>query len=107
MMKLNNRFQKFLAVLLLFVCGGFSFAAKSAAFYFNEGKELQLEEDWYGAIEYFTEATRQNSSYGEAYFKLAECFYAVDEYELALDSLASASKYIKNRSDLVHLEGFC
>ena len=106
-MKLNNRFQKFLAVLLLFVCGGFCFAAKSAAFYFNEGKELQLEEDWYGAIEYFTEATRQNSSYGEAYFKLAECFYAVDEYELALDSLASASKYIKNRSDLVNLEGFC
>ena len=107
MTKLNKNFQKFLSVFLLIFCGGFLFAAKNASYYFNEGKKMQLAEDWYGAIECFSESTRLNSSYGEAYFKLAECFYAVDEYELSLENLDLASKYLRNRSDLENLRGFC
>ena len=103
MTKLNKNFQKFLSVFLLFFCGGFIFAAKNASYYFNEGKNLQLAEDWYGAIECFSESTRLNPSYGEAYFKLAECFYAVDEYELSLQNLDLASKYLRNRADLENL----
>ena len=106
MTKLNKNFQKFLSVFLLFFCGGFIFAAKNASYYFNEGKNLQLAEDWYGAIECFSESTRLNPSYGEAYFKLAECFYAVDEYELSLQNLDLASKYLRNRADLENLRGF-
>ena len=88
-------------------CFSSGFSAGTALFNFNEGKNLQFQEDWYGAIEYFTEATRLNPAYGEAYFKLAECFYALDEYELALTNLDFASKYIKNRSDVENLKGFC
>ena len=104
---MNKNFQKFLSVLVLIFCFSSGFSAGTALFNFNEGKNLQFQEDWYGAIEYFTEATRLNPAYGEAYFKLAECFYAIDEYELALTNLDFASKYIKNRSDVENLKGFC
>lgn len=102
----KNKFQRFLLVFLFIFCGSIFFA-QSASFYFNEGKSLQLAEDWYGAIEYFTEATRKNTSYGEAFFALAECFYAVDEYELSLSYLDSASTFLKNRADIMNLRGFC
>ena len=71
---MNKNFQKFLSVLVLIFCISSGFSAGTALFNFNEGKNLQFQEDWYGAIEYFTEATRLNPAYGEAYFKLAECF---------------------------------
>jgi len=107
MKKVNKIIQKFLSVLAFMFCFSFAFSANNATYYFNKGDELQKEENWYEAIENFTEATRKNPSYGEAYFRLAECFYATDEYQLAISYLDTASKYLKNRSDVENLRGFC
>ena len=107
MEKMNKGFQKFLLIFVVLFFFNSVYCANSVSFYFNQGKKLQEQQDWYGAIENYTEVISQNSAYGEAYFKLAECFYAIDEYEIALSYLDSASKYLKNRNDLEDLKGFC
>lgn len=106
-MRMNKNFQKFLSVLVFVVLTKYSIFALNPTVSFNNGKECQNQEDWYGAIENYTTALQGNPSYGEAYFKLAECFYAIDEYELAITNLDSASKLIKNRPDIINLRGFC
>lgn len=56
----------------------------------NKGKIFQEQENWYAAIEQYQEALRENSSYQPSFQGLAECFYALSEYEQALDQVKKA-----------------
>ena len=73
---------------------------------YENGKTAQDQEDWYGAIEAYQEALRENPSYNLVYRGLAESFYALGEYEQALDQVTKAESYRKNDPELLDLRGF-
>ncbi len=81
------------------------FSQTSAADYYNRGRGLQEQEDWYGAIEAYMEALALNSAYGLAWQGAAECSYALGEYEQALKYLNSAGAYLKNSVTVENLKG--
>lgn len=58
------------------------------------------------AIEMYQSALKENPSYNLVYQGLAECFYALDEYDQALSFVESARKYKKDDPDLQNLHGF-
>lgn len=94
-----------------FVCGclllaaAVALAADPVSSYAN-GKSLQNREDWYGAIECYQEALRENPSYNLAYQGLAECFYSLGEYEEAQVQVLKAESFRKNDPALLDLHGF-
>jgi tetratricopeptide (TPR) repeat protein len=73
---------------------------------FEVGKGLQDREDWYGAIASYQEALHENPAYAVAYASLAECFYAIGEYEQSLDHVKKAETFRKNDPSLMDLRGF-
>lgn len=79
---------------------------KSALDWFNEGKDCQNLQDWYGATECYQECLQLNPSYGNAWLSLAQCTYAMGEYELAISYADTAGKYLKNTTDIQNLKGF-
>lgn len=72
----------------------------------EEGKSFQDQEDWYRAIESYQEALRENPSYNVVYQGLAECFYALGEYEQALDQVVKAETFKKNDPLLLNIHAF-
>ena len=75
--------------------------------WYQKGQDAQRAADWYGAVESYQEAIRVNNAYGDAWYALAECSYALNEYSLALTYLESASKYAKDKVEILNLTGFC
>ncbi len=73
---------------------------------YDAGKAYQDAENWYRAIESYQEALRDNPSFNKAYQGLAESFYALGEYDQALDFTAKAESYRKNDPVLLDLRGF-
>lgn len=73
---------------------------------YQKGAEFQAQEDWYSAIEMYQSALQENPAYNLVYQGLAECFYALNEYDEALSSVQFAMTYKKNDSDLQNLHGF-
>ena len=73
---------------------------------YDAGKGFEEQEDWYSAIENYQEALRENPSYNVVYQGLAECFYALDEYEKALDEVTKAESFKKNDPVLLDLHAF-
>lgn len=78
----------------------------SALDWFAKGKEAQEAQDWYGAIELYQEALRSNGAYGQAWLSLAQCTYALGEYDLAISYAQTASEYVKNNAEIQNLIGF-
>jgi len=74
--------------------------------WYNQGKEEQDAQNWYTAIEFYQEALRSNPSYGQAWLSLAECTYALGEYNLAISYADSAAEYLKNTTAIANLKGF-
>lgn len=72
---------------------------------YNQGVELQNEENWYGSAQYYLEVVNINPAFSDAWFRLAECSYRLGEYNLALDYLKNAEKYEKNNSNVQNLKG--
>lgn len=72
----------------------------------SAAQERQFKEDWYGAIEYYQEALRENSAYNSAYKGLATCFYSIGEYEQALKQIENALYFKKDDPELISLKGF-
>lgn len=85
----------------------FSFAqgSRTAASLFDEGMGFQSERDWWNASEKYQEALKINPSYTDAWYRLAQCVYQMDQSEAALEYLQSAKKYAPGRSDILNLEG--
>jgi tetratricopeptide (TPR) repeat protein len=65
-----------------------------------------MSEDWYGAIESYLLALGKNPSYAQALSGLAECYYALDEYDQALSYVKRAAPLLRGDSSLRDLEGF-
>lgn len=74
--------------------------------FYKQGKFLQTQQDWTGAVEQYQEALRLNPSYADVWVGLSECAYSMGEYSLALTYIESASKFLKNNSALMNLKGF-
>lgn len=91
-------------VLALFfsVCGLYADSRQE----YENGQRLQAQGDWYGAIEQYQEALHENSANHFAHQRLAECFYALNEYEQALVHVKRAGVYKKQNPDLDNLHGF-
>jgi tetratricopeptide (TPR) repeat protein len=95
---------------MLFCC--FLFLAGTAALFadpvrlYEEGQSYQETEDWYSAIESYQQALQENPSYNLVYQGLSECFYALGEYEQALDQVIKAESFKKNDPVLLNLHGF-
>lgn len=73
---------------------------------YETGRMYQEQENWYSAIESYQEALRENPSYNLVYQGLAESFYALGEYEEALEQVIKAESYRKNDPVLLDLHGF-
>ncbi|MBO4546429.1 MAG: tetratricopeptide repeat protein, partial [Treponema sp.] len=89
----------------LFASLMFAQGSKSAAYLFEEGTGFQDERDWWNASEKYQEALKINPSYTDAWFRLAQCVYQMNQSEAALEYLQSAKKYAPGRSDILNLEG--
>jgi len=89
----------------LFFVSQLSSQTSSVLLLYQDAYNLQEVEDFYGAIEKYTEVLEQNPQYGDAWFNLAVCSYQLGEYDLAVEYADNAAKYIKNRSDLENLKG--
>ncbi len=99
-------------VLLILILLVFSFSAFSQGFsrasrFYDRGKSYQEREEYYNAIEQYQNAVSENPSYADAWFALAECSYATEEYNLALSYIDKAEVFVKNNAEYENLKGFC
>ena len=98
-----------LSLIFGFVAGGLSPLAaaesKNVLKLYNEAVELQNEENWYTASQYFIEVVNSNPAFSDAWFRLADCSYHLGEFDLAFQYLESAEKYEKDRSEIKNLKG--
>lgn len=87
--------------------GGTAFAAESKNILklYNEAVELQNEENWYAASQYYIEVVNSNPAFSDAWFRLADCSYHLGEFDLAFQYLESAEKYEKDKSEIKNLKG--
>ena len=97
--------KKLFLSLLLFCVLNFGVFGNALQLY-EEGKKLQTQGDWYGAIECYKTALIENPSYNLVFQSLAECFYELDEYDQALDYAQKALRYKTNSAELKNLQGF-
>ena len=91
---MKKLFSGFLFIALL----SYALFSDSADLY-QKASEYQANEDWYAAIEMYQSALKENPSYNLVYQGLAECFYALDEYDQALSFVETARKYKKDAPD--------
>ena len=99
----------FSALLALFFAGALA-AQKplsGAQRLYDEGVEFQLDRAWWNASEKFQEALKINPAYADAWFRLSQCVYQMDNPDAALECLQNAKKYAPGRSDVLNLEGLC
>jgi len=110
-MKVNNfRFFKFFIAICFFIIVStqcFANISKTAKYWYQKGQEAQITGDWFTAVECYNEATKLNAVYGDAWYALAECTYALGEYSLALIYLSTADTYAKDKTEILNLTGFC
>lgn len=92
------------AIVVALVSSALAFADPVASY--EQGKSAQYREDWYGAIESYQEALRENPNYNAVYQGLAESFYALGEYDQALEQTIKAESFRKNDLALLDLRGF-
>ncbi|MDR2900591.1 MAG: tetratricopeptide repeat protein [Treponema sp.] len=101
--------KQILAVMLL-VVSVTSFVVsqnnETASSYFNAGQDSMMEENWYAAAEAFQEALRINPSHAESTAALAECFYALGEFDQALSWVKKARTLARGNMALANLEAF-
>jgi tetratricopeptide (TPR) repeat protein len=100
-----ERFAPVLALLLVFagVPGGAQNRA-DAEFWYEQGRSLMLEEDWYGAAESFMECVRLNPAHAGAHAALAECYYELGEFDQALSWVRTARTLARGDMGAANLE---
>ncbi len=107
MIKKRSRvlFAMILTVAVNAVTPVFAADSKNILKTYNEAVELQNEENWYTASQYFIEVVNSNPAFSDAWFRLADCSYHLGEFDLAFQYLESAEKYEKNKSEIKNLKG--
>ncbi len=90
-----------------FFCASFVvMATTSVQDSYEKAFTLQNEGKYYDAIEIYQATLKTNPSYNLVFQRLAECFYELDEYDMAYDFVIKALSYKKNDFDLEALKGF-
>lgn len=79
-------------------------AEDAAVSRYRAGREAMLRENWYGAAEELLESLRLNPSYAEPVAALAECYYALGEYDQALSYAKRARSLMRGSSSVAVLE---
>ncbi|EFW36451.1 tetratricopeptide repeat protein [Treponema phagedenis F0421] len=100
----NMKIKTTISIFLLMI-SAIAFAQTSTDL-FEKGRKAQAKEDWYTAIEFYQEALKKNASYNLVYQGMAECFYALGEYEETLKNIKKAQKFMPNNAELQNIEGF-
>ncbi|MDR2534907.1 MAG: tetratricopeptide repeat protein [Treponema sp.] len=77
-----------------------------AGAYYNQGRIYMVEEDWYSATESFLECLRLNPAHAEGTAALAECYYALGEFDQALVWTRKARSLARGNLALANLEAF-
>lgn len=72
---------------------------------YQSGREQQARSNHLAAVELYRAALIENPAYVKPLIGLAESFFALEEYEEALQYLAEAQKYDRGNLDLIVLEG--
>ncbi len=80
-------------------------AGKNTLKLYDEAVQLQNEENWYTASQYFIEVVNDNPAFSDAWYRLADCSYRLGEFDLAFQYLESAEKYEKNKPEIKNLKG--
>ena len=72
---------------------------------FVDGQELQAHKQWFDAMDLYQEALSMNPQYGDAWYNMALCSYALGSYDLCVQYADNAAKYERNLSDIQNLKG--
>ncbi|MDR0909163.1 MAG: tetratricopeptide repeat protein [Spirochaetaceae bacterium] len=92
-------------ILLITLAGVFAQGAPlSADDWYERGEDALLAGDWYGAVEAFLDALELNSAHAGANAALAESYYELGEYDMALNWVRKARVLSRGSSSLANLE---
>lgn len=94
-----------LSLIFVSVVPLFAAETKNILKLYNEAVELQNEENWYTASQYYIEVVNSNPAFSDAWFRLADCSYHLGDFDLAFQYLESAEKYEKDKSEIKNLKG--
>ncbi len=92
-------------VLVMTSIGFPVFGQASAREFYAMGRQLQLEEKYYEAVETYKLSLIENRHYLDPMIGLAESFFALGEFSEALMWIEKAEIYDRNRTDLKNLKG--
>lgn len=93
------------AIFLLFFAVPLFAQEETALELFKRAQELQDRSQWYDAVDLYQEALELNPQYGDAWYNLALCSYALGSYDLAVQYAGNAAKYARNFSAVQNLKG--
>jgi len=79
---------------------------RSAAAYYEMGRNYMADENWYSAVESFIECTRINPAHAEGTAALAECYYELAEFDEALVWVKKARTLARANMSVANLEVF-
>lgn len=106
MKNLNNKKIFVIAIIFLTLFSVKLWSAPASVLEtYNKALELESNEDWYEASQFFMEVVNENSAFTDAWFRLSSCCYKLGEYDLALQYLSEAEKYEKLNSNIQNLKG--
>lgn len=105
-----NKKIPFLILLNYSIFFGFSqditFSTKNSLMQnYSKGIELQNNENWYDATQYFFDVVNENPAFSDAWFRLSTCLYETGDYDLALKYIEQAEKYEKTNPQIQNLKG--
>ncbi|MGP1415501.1 MAG: tetratricopeptide repeat protein [Treponema sp.] len=81
-------------------------SAPTAISSYERAYSLQQVGQYYSAIEIYQVILKENKSYNLVFARLAECFYALDEFDQASDCVEKALSYKQADVELEALKGF-
>lgn len=84
---MNKKLKKTLIISLLISfssisCPIFAAEARNAIKVYQQAQELQADDNWYEASQYYIEVVNINPAFSDAWFHLSECCYHLGEFDL-------------------------
>lgn len=95
-----------ISLVVVFLCGVCLFAEQASVLdLYKKGRDLQADENYFQASQYYLEVVNANPAFSQVWFNLAECSYKLGEFNLAFQYLENAEKYEKKNSKIQNLKG--
>ena len=86
-----------IVILFLSCAVVFSLNATSLISQYDKAVELQQNENYYLASQYYLEIVAENPAWSDAWYNLSECSYKLGEFDLALQYLEKCRKIRKRK----------